>query len=153
MTEVVPFQNFDLIGGSLEREATSDCWSKVIVALKWDAWAMGNGDVETAAHIGIRNSRKRVEPFGEVMIEIERPLVESARAGSAHITDTGVGRAGGRNTEVVLPLLIPGESDIGFAAVGVLCARPPDLHMLFRIKIVVFDSAQNITALVRGANA
>ena len=38
-------------------------------------------------------------------------------------------------------------------SVGVFRARPPDLHQLFRIKIVVFDPAHDITALVRGANA
>ena len=56
-------------------------------------------------------------------------------------------------TEVVLPLLIPGESDVGFAAVGVLRACPPDLHQLFGIEIVVFDPAQKIATLVRGANS
>ena len=38
-------------------------------------------------------------------------------------------------------------------SIGVLRARPPDLHGLGRIKIVVFDAAHDITALVRGANA
>src|ERR1039457_7516348 len=133
-----------------EGETTTDCRSKVIVAVIWDTRAMRNGDGQTAAHVGIRNSGKRVETFGEVMIRIERPLVEGARAGTA---ETGYGRAGRRNTEVVLPLLIPGESGVGFSTVGVLRARPPDLHQLLRIKIVVFDPAHDITALVRGANA
>ena len=44
---------------------------------------MRNGDGQTAAHPGIRNSGKSVETLGEVMIQIERPLVEGARAGSA----------------------------------------------------------------------
>jgi len=111
---------------------------------------MRNGDGQPAAHVGIRNSGKTVETLGEVMIHIKRPLVEGARAGTA---ETGCGRAGRRKTEVVLPLLIPGESEVGFAAVGVLRARPPDVHQLLRIKILVFDPAHEITALVRGAHA
>ena len=95
-------------------------------------------------------SGKNVETLGEVMIRIERHLVERARAGTA---ETGCDRAGRRNTEVVLPLMIAGQSDVGFAVVGVFHARPPDLHDLGRIKIVVFDAAHEITALVRGANA
>jgi hypothetical protein len=115
-----------------------------------DAGAMRNGDGQTAGYVGIRNSDKTVETLGEVMIRIERPLVEGARAGSA---ETGCGRAGRRNTEVALPMLIPGQSDVGFAALGVLHARPPDLHQLLRIKIVIFDPAHDIAALVRGASA
>src|SRR5271170_2729966 len=133
-----------------EGETTTDCRTKVAVVVIGDAGAMRNGDGQTAAHVGIRKSGKSVETLGEVMIRVERPLVEGARAGSA---ETGGGRAGRGNTEVVLPLLIPGESEVGFAAVGVLHARPPDIHQLFRIKIVVFDPAHEITALVRGANA
>src|SRR3984957_12944396 len=56
-------------------------------------------------------------------------------------------------TEVVLPLLIPSESDVGFAVDGVFPGRPPDVYQLLRIKIVVFDSAHDITALVRSAHA
>src|SRR5271167_2069767 len=104
---------------------------------------MRNGDSQTAAYVGICNSGKTVETLGEVMICIERHLVEGARAGSAK---AGCGRAGRRNTEVVLPLLIPGESNVGFGPVGVLRARPPDVHQLFRIKVVVFDPAHDITA-------
>ena len=37
---------------------------------------MWNGDGQTTAHPGIRNSCKYVETWGEVMIRIERPLVE-----------------------------------------------------------------------------
>jgi hypothetical protein len=44
---------------------------------------MGNGDGQTAAHPGIRNPGKTVETLGEVMIDIERPLVEGSRAGTA----------------------------------------------------------------------
>ena len=40
-----------------------------------------------------------------------------------------------------------------FLSVGVLHARPPDLHDLGGIKIVVFDAAHEITALIQGANA
>src|SRR5215472_17620887 len=110
---------------------------------------MRNGDGQTTAHPGIRNSGKTVETRGEAMIRIERYLVECARAGSA---ETSCGRAGRRNAEGVLPLLIPGEGDIGLAAVRVLRARPPDVQQLLRIKIVVFDPAHDITALARGAN-
>jgi hypothetical protein len=42
-----------------------------------DAAAMRNGDGQTVAHVGIRNSGKSVETLGEVMIQIERHLVES----------------------------------------------------------------------------
>src|ERR1700728_4756394 len=133
-----------------ENETTTDRRSKVVVGLIRDAGTMRDGDGQTTLNVGVRNSGKTVETLGEVMIRIERPLVEGALAGGA---ETGCGRAGRRNAEVVLPLLIPGESEVGFAAVGVLHARPPDLHQLFRIKIVVFDPAHVITALVRGADA
>lgn len=73
--------------------------------------AMRNSDGQTAGHVGIRKSGKSVETRGEVMIGIERRLVEAARAGSA---ETGFGRALRGNTEVILPLLIPGKSDVGF---------------------------------------
>src|SRR5271163_5358008 len=111
---------------------------------------MRNGDGQTAVHVGIRNSGKTVESLGEVMVYIDRRLVEGARAGSA---ETGRGGALRRNTKVVLPLLIPGQSDVGFGVVSVFHARPPDVQQPLRIKIVVFDAAQDIAALVRGANA
>src|ERR1700731_1892704 len=133
-----------------EGETTTYCRSKVVVGVIGNAGTMRNGDGQTAAHPGIRNSGKTVETLGEVMIHIERSLIERARAGTA---ETGCGRASRRNTEVVLSLLIPRKSDVGFAAVGILRARPPDIHQLFRIEILVFDPAHNITALVRGANA
>ena len=41
---------------------------------------MRNGDGQTAAYVGIRNSGKSVETLREVMIRIERPLVEGVRA-------------------------------------------------------------------------
>src|SRR6202050_1114926 len=116
-----------------EGETATDCRSKVAVVVIGDARAMRNGDGQTAAHIGIRNSGKSVETLGEVMIHIERLLVEGARAGTA---ETGFGRAGRRNTEVVLQLMIPGQSDVGFAVDSVFQARPPDLPVLGRIKIV-----------------
>src|SRR5271170_4620422 len=106
---------------------------------------MRNGDGQTAGHERIRKSGKTVETLGEVMIEIERPLFEGARAGTA---ETGCDRAGLRHAKVVLLLPIPSESDVGFAVVCVFHARPPDLQDPFRIKIVVFDSAEDITALV-----
>src|SRR6202043_2874383 len=132
-----------------EGETTTNCRSKVVVVVIRDAGAVRNGDGQTAADVGIRNAGIGVETFGEVMIRIERHLVEEARAGSA---ETG-GRAGRRNTEVVLPLMIGGQSDVGFAVVSIFHARPGDLHDLGTIKIVVFDAAQEITALGRGANA
>src|SRR5271168_2218170 len=133
-----------------EGEASTDCRSRVAIVEIGDAGAMRNGDGQTAAHVGIRIPGKSVETLGEVIIHIERKLVEGARAGSP---ETGGGRAGRRTTEVALPLLIPGKSEVGFAAVGVLYAGPPDIHQPFSIKIVVFDAAHDVTALVRGANA
>jgi hypothetical protein len=41
-----------------------------------------NGDGETTADVGIRNADISVERLGEVMIHIERTLVEVARARS-----------------------------------------------------------------------
>src|ERR1700688_2027733 len=84
------------------------------------------------------------------MIRKERNLIEIAGAGTA---EPGGGRAGRRNTVVVLPQTIVGQSDVGFAVVSVFHARPGDLHDLGRIKIFVFDAAQEITALGGGANA
>src|SRR5690349_13186119 len=83
------------------------------------------------------------------MIHIERSLVEGTCTRSAEVS----GYAGRWDAEGVLPLLIPGESDVGFAAVGILRARPPDVHQFFMIEIVVFNPAHAITALVRGTNA
>src|ERR1035438_8595653 len=60
-----------------EGETTTDCRSKVVVGVIGDAGAMRNGDGQTAAHVGICNSGKRVETLGEVMIQIERPLIRS----------------------------------------------------------------------------
>ena len=94
---------------------------------------MRKGDGQAAAHEGIRNSGKRVETFGEVMVHIERPLVEGARAGRA---ETGCDRAGLRNAEVILPLLIPGESGVGFLAVSVFRACPPDLQQLSESRLL-----------------
>src|SRR6202453_1523405 len=107
-----------------EAETTTDCRSKGVVVEIGDAGAMRNGDSQTAGHKGIRKSGKSVETLGEVMIEIEGPIVKGARAGTA---ETGCDRAGPRKTEVVLHLTIPGESDVGFAVDSVFNARPPDL--------------------------
>src|SRR3984885_13599731 len=128
-----------------EGETTTDCRSKVAVVEIGDARAVRNGDGQTAGHEGICKSGKSVETLGEVMIGIERPKFEDARAGTAEAGCDGAGR---RNTEGVLRLPIPSESDVGFAVVSVLHARPPDLHQLFRIKVVVFDAAHDIAALV-----
>src|ERR1700684_603937 len=129
----------------LEAETTTEHRSKVAVVEIGDAGAMRNGDGQTAGHEGICKSGKSVETLGEVMVEIERPLLEDAGAGTAEAGCDGAGR---RNTEGVLRLPIPGEGDVGFTVVSVLHARPPDLHQLFRIKIVVFDAAHDVTALV-----
>ena len=94
-----------------EGETPPDCRSKVVVIDVRDAGAMRNGDGQTATHVRVRKSRKTVEALGEVMIRIERHLIKSSRTGTA---ETRRGRAGLRNSEVVLPLLIPGESDVGF---------------------------------------
>src|SRR6202035_3888054 len=115
-----------------ECETTTDRWSKVVVRVIGDAGAMRNRNGESAAYPGICNSGKTVETLGEVMIEIKRPFVEGASARGAEIS----GYAGRWDTEGVLPLLIPGESDVGFAAVGILRTRPPDVHQFFMIEIV-----------------
>src|SRR5580700_11867809 len=66
-----------------EAETATDCRSTVIVVVIGDAGTMRNGDGQTAAYPGIRNSDKAVETLGEVMIRIERPLIEGACAGAA----------------------------------------------------------------------
>ena len=53
-----------------EGETTTDSRSKVVVGVIGDAGAMRNGDGQTAAHPGIRNSCKTVEALGEVMIHV-----------------------------------------------------------------------------------
>src|SRR6202043_1063969 len=128
---------------------STHCRSNVVVVVIGDAGAVRNGDGQTAADVGIRNAGIGIETLGEVMIRIARNLVEEARAGSAETA----GRASRRNTEVVLPLRIGGQSDVGLAVVSVFHARPGDLHDLGRIEILVLDAAQEITALGRGANA
>src|SRR5580698_3710101 len=126
-----------------EGETNTDCRSNVAGINIRNAGTMRNGDGQTSAHEGIRNSDVTVETFGEVIVRVERRLIKIARAGTAETSCAATGR---RNTEGVLPLLIPGPSDVGFFAVSVFRARPPDLHQLLGIKIVVFDSAQDITA-------
>src|SRR6202041_3050466 len=133
-----------------ERETTANCRCSVVLIEIGDAGAVRNGDGQTAAHVGIRNSGISVETLGEMMIRIQRKLIEGARAGSP---ETGGGRAVGGKTEVVLLLMVPGHSDVGFDVVSVFHARPPDLHDLGTIKIVVFDAAQEIAALGRSADA
>ena len=71
--EEVPLVHF----GPSEGETTTDCRSKVAVVVIGDAGTMRNGDGQTAAQVGIRNSGESVETLGEVMIYIERHLVES----------------------------------------------------------------------------
>src|ERR1700683_2282330 len=132
-----------------EGESNTDGRSNVRRVEIRDAGAVRNGNGQTTGHDGIGNSYVTVQTLGEVMIRVERHLVEGARAGTSEIS----GRAGLRNTEVVLPLLIPGHSDVGFRAVSVFRARPPDLQQLLGIKIVVFDPAHDVAALVRRADA
>src|ERR1700722_2038961 len=148
MSSRVP--RFALVEKGSEGETSTNCRSNVVVVEIADAGAVRNGDGQTAGDVGIRNAGISVETLGEVMVGIERNLVEGARAGTA---ETGGGRAGRGNTVVVLPQTIVGQSDVGFAVVSVFHTRPRDLHGLGRIKIVVFDAAQEITALGRGANA
>ena len=62
-----------------EAESTADCRSNVIVVKIGNAGTMRNGDGQAAGHIGTRNSGKSVEALGEMMIYIERSLVEGAR--------------------------------------------------------------------------
>src|ERR1700722_12050609 len=88
-----------------ERETNTGCRSKVAVVPVRDAGAMRNRDAQTAAHPGIGNSGETVQALGEVMIRIERHLVEVTRAGGA---ETRFGRAGRRPPKVVLLLMIPG---------------------------------------------
>ena len=70
-------------GKRSEGETTTDGRSKVVSVQIGDAGAMRNGDGQTAGHEGIRKSGKTVETLSEVMIHIERPLVEDAWAGTA----------------------------------------------------------------------
>src|SRR5208282_1095559 len=85
-------------GERSEGETTTNCRSNVVVVVIGDAGAVRNGDGQTAADVGIRNAGINVATLGEVMIRIERNLVEGARAGTA---ETGDGRAGRRNAKVV----------------------------------------------------
>src|SRR5271155_713734 len=87
-----------------EAETRTDCRSEVAVVEIRGAGAVRNGDGQTAGDVGIRKSEKSVKALGEVMVGIERALVEGAGAGSTEIS----GCAGLRNAEVILPLLIPG---------------------------------------------
>src|ERR1700722_16626820 len=66
---------------ALEGEPPTDCRRNVAVVVIRDTGAVRNGDGQTAADVGIRNARKSVEALGEVMIHVERRLVEGARAG------------------------------------------------------------------------
>jgi hypothetical protein len=69
-------------GKRSEGETSTDCRSNVVVVVIGDAGAVRNGDGETTADVGIRNADISVERLGEVMIHIERTLVEVARARS-----------------------------------------------------------------------
>src|ERR1700722_14142990 len=66
-----------------EREPTTDRRSIVAVVEIRDAGAMRNGDGQTAGHKGIRQSGKTIEALGEMVIQIERPLIEGAGARTA----------------------------------------------------------------------
>src|ERR1700733_12811821 len=74
-----------------EYEAPTDCRSNVVVVVIGYAGPVRNGDGQTATDVGIRNAGISVKTLGEVIIRIERNLVEVARAGTA---ETGGGRAG-----------------------------------------------------------
>src|SRR5580704_6771299 len=137
-------------GKRSERVTNTSRRSNVVVVVIGNAGAVRNGDFQTAGDLGIRNAGINVETFGEVIIRIKRILVERARAGTA---PSGDGAADRRKTEVVLNLTIVGKSDVGLAIERVFHTGPHDLDLLGRIKIVVFDAAQEITALGRGANA
>ena len=89
-----------------------------------DAGAMRNGDGQASGDVGIGDADKTIEALGEVVIGVDGSFVEGAGAGTA---ETRSGIAGWRTTEIVLALLIPGESKIGFGAVGIFHAGPPDL--------------------------
>src|SRR6202042_3181760 len=80
-----PFRGFPRgrRGKRSERETSANHRSSVVLVQVRDAGAVRNSDGHTAAHVGIRNSGKNVETLGEVMIRVERNLVEEARAGSA----------------------------------------------------------------------
>src|SRR5580704_11947205 len=93
-----------------ERETSTDRRSDVVGEVVRDPGAMGNCDVQAAAHPGICNSGETVETLGEVMVQIERHFVEGARAGTAEVGDGCAGL--GITAEVVLPLLIPGQGDV-----------------------------------------
>src|SRR5580658_6117564 len=102
------------LGKRSERETSTHGRSNVAGMEIGDARAVRNGDIQTAAHGGIRNSGETVETRCEVMIGIERHLVESPCAGTA---ETGCRRTDRRNTEGVLVVLIPGQSNVGFLVV------------------------------------
>src|SRR5580692_779411 len=68
-------------GPPSEGESTPDCRSNFAVVVIGHAGAVRNGDGQTAADVGIGDARKSVEALGEVMIHVERRLVEGARAG------------------------------------------------------------------------
>src|SRR5208282_685192 len=124
-------------GERSEGETSTDCRSNVVVVVIGDAGLVRNGDGQTAADVGIRNAGINVETLGEVMIRVERKFVEGARAGTAEASRD---RAARGKTKVVLLLMVPSRSNVGFGVVSVFHARPPDLHDLGRIQIVVFDA-------------
>src|SRR3984885_8159052 len=94
-----------------ERETSTDYRSKVVGEIVGNSGTMRKGDVQTSGHVGIRDSRERVETRRKVVIHIERHFVERPSAGTAEIS----GRAGRRiAAESILPLLIPRQRDVRF---------------------------------------
>src|ERR1700761_2646356 len=70
-------------GKRSEGKTTTDYRGAVVVAVIGHAGSMRDGDGQAAVYVGIRNSRETVETLGEVMIHIERSLVQVARARTA----------------------------------------------------------------------
>src|SRR5579862_6706412 len=66
-----------------ESEPATDRRGKVVIGAIRNAGAMRNGDGQTAGHPGIRNPGKSIEALREVMIDVERSLIEGARARTA----------------------------------------------------------------------
>src|SRR5215472_9454007 len=75
--------NCDRCRNRSEGEATTDHGRNVVIVEIGYAGGVRNGDGQTAAHFGIRNSGISVESLGEAVIHVEGPLVEVSPAGSA----------------------------------------------------------------------
>jgi hypothetical protein len=109
---------------TLEREARADQRSNIAVVVVRHAGSVRNGNRQAAAYIGAGNSGETVQTLREVIVHVERTFIQRSGAGAAEARGRGALR---RTAEIVLPLLIPGDREIGLRAEGVLHARPPDL--------------------------